>query len=104
MAAATSLYGIKESKDEELRDLRSQLSAEKEKTATELAEAKAKITAAAEAAAKMEKELAASKEEAAGLKKSKEEVEKTLEDYKSSAGDTVCTYVCVCVYQISVCV
>ena len=78
------------------------MSAEKEKTAAELAEAKAKIAAEAEAAAKMEKELAASKEEAAGLKKSKEEVEKTLEDYKSSAGDTVCIHKCVCVYHVSV--
>ena len=103
-AALAAAQAAAADKEKSLGDSASQLSAEKEKTATELAEAKAKITAAAEAAAKMEKELAASKEEAAGLKKSKEEVEKTLEDYKSSAGDTVCTYVCVCVCIRFLCV
>jgi DNA repair exonuclease SbcCD ATPase subunit len=101
-AALAAAQAAAADKEKSLGDSASQLSAEKEKTAAELAEAKAKIAAAAEAAAKMEKELAASKEEAAGLKKSKEEVEKTLEDYKSSSGDTVCIYMCVCVYHVSV--
>jgi DNA repair exonuclease SbcCD ATPase subunit len=101
-AALAAAQAAAADKEKSLGDSASQLSAEKEKTAAELAEAKAKIAAAAEDAAKMEKELAASKEEAAGLKKSKEEVEKTLEDYKSSSGDTVCIYMCVCVYHVSV--